>query len=111
MIFEVAGITTVADYFLICSAESERQLRAIRDHIEEILSENGFKPFSSEGEGSLRWILMDFSDLIVHVFKKDVREFYGLERLWGDAPQVDLERELESLSGEPDQTVQSARVR
>ncbi len=102
MIFEVAGMTTVADYFLICSADSERQLRAIRDHIEDILSENGFKPFSSEGEGTLRWILMDFSDLIVHVFKKDVREFYGLERLWGDAPQIDVDQELKDWPGGQD---------
>lgn len=104
-------MTTVADYFLICSADSERQLRAIRDFVEEILSENGFKPFSSEGEGTLRWILMDYSDLIVHIFKKDIREFYGLERLWGDAPQLDLKREFEGLSGGPGRKVRSAQGR
>jgi len=91
VVFEVGGLTTVADYFLICSAESQRQVRAIRDHIEDKLSKNGFHLFSSEGEGTGRWILMDYSDLVVHIFKDDVRLFYALERLWGDAPRLNLD--------------------
>jgi len=91
VVFEVGGLTTVADYFLICSAESHRQVRAIRDHIDDTLSRQGCPPFSSEGEGTSRWILMDYSDLVIHIFKDDVRSFYALERLWGDAPRMDLD--------------------
>jgi ribosome-associated protein len=90
ILFEVGGLTTVADYFIICSAESQRQVRAIRDHIEETLSKHGCHLYSTEGEETCRWILMDFSDLIIHIFKDDVRSFYALERLWGDAPRLDL---------------------
>jgi ribosome-associated protein len=88
--FDVRKLTTIADYFIICSAESQRQVRAIRDHIEFTLSKQGCHLFSAEGEESSRWILMDFSDVIVHIFKDDVRPFYALERLWGDAPRLDV---------------------
>ncbi|MBI3995312.1 MAG: ribosome silencing factor [Nitrospirae bacterium] len=91
IVFEVGGLTTVADYFLVCSAESHRQVRAIRDHVEEALSKQGCRPYSTEGEETSRWILMDYSDLVIHIFKDDVRPFYALERLWGDAPRLDLE--------------------
>ena len=90
IVFKVGGLTTVADYFIICSAESQRQVHAIRDHIEDTLSKHGCRLFSTEGEETGRWILMDYSDLIVHIFKDDVRSFYALERLWGDAPRLDL---------------------
>lgn len=89
-IFEVSGVTTVADYFVICSADSGRQVGAIKDHITETLAEAGEKPFSIEGEQSLTWVLMDFSDVVIHVFKSDVRGFYALERLWGDAPKLSV---------------------
>jgi ribosome-associated protein len=90
IVFNVRKLTTIADYFIICSAESQRQVRAIRDHIEFTLSKQGCHLFSTEGEESSRWILMDFSDVIVHIFKDDVRPFYALERLWGDAPRLDV---------------------
>lgn len=97
IVFEVGGLTTVADYFIICSAESHRQVRAIRDHIEDALSKHGCHLFSAEGEETGRWILMDYSDLIIHIFKDDVRSFYALERLWGDAPRLDLPLDAEAL--------------
>jgi ribosome-associated protein len=90
IVFEVGGLTTVADYFIICSAESHRQVRAIRDHIDAMLSKQGCRLFSTEGEETSRWILMDYSDLIIHIFKDDVRSFYALERLWGDAPRLEV---------------------
>jgi len=94
IVFKVGGLTTVAEYFVICSAESHRQVRAIRDHIDDTLSRQGCHLYSTEGEETGRWILMDYSDILVHIFKEDVRSFYALERLWGDAPRLDLKREL-----------------
>jgi len=94
IIFKIRDLTTVADYFVICSADSQRQVQAIRDHIDDTLSQLGCRPFSTEGEDIGRWVLMDYSDIVVHIFKEDVRSFYALERLWGDAPRLDLKREL-----------------
>lgn len=90
VVFEVGGLTPVADYFIICSAESHRQVRAIRDHVDATLLKHGCRLFSTEGEETGRWILMDYSDLIIHIFKDDVRPFYALERLWGDAPRLEV---------------------
>lgn len=94
VVFKVGDLTTVADYFVICSADSQRQVQAIRDHINDVLSQRGCRPFSTEGEGSGRWVLMDYSDIVIHIFKEEVRSFYALERLWGDAPRLDLDQEL-----------------
>jgi len=95
VVFDVRKLTTIADYFIICSAESQRQVRAIRDHIDVTLSKQGCPLYSAEGEEGSRWILMDFSDVIVHIFKDDVRPFYALERLWGDAPRLDVRMDPE----------------
>lgn len=88
VIFHVAGLTTIADCFLICSADSQRQVKAIMDNIDAALTQAGEKTFSVEGEGALLWVLMDYSDLIIHIFKDEIRAFYALERLWGDAPRL-----------------------
>ncbi|HTN42305.1 MAG TPA: ribosome silencing factor [Nitrospiria bacterium] len=96
IVFKVGGLTTVADYFVICSADSQRQVRAIRDHIDDTLSQRGCHLFSTEGEATGRWVLMDYSDIVVHIFKEEIRSFYALERLWGDAPRLDLKRELQA---------------
>lgn len=88
-VLSLVGITTIADYFIICSATSERQSGAIADAIEEqVKKEDGVYPLVIEGSKPGRWILMDYGDFIVHVFTEDTRRFYGLERLWGDAPNV-----------------------
>jgi ribosome-associated protein len=88
VIFHVAKLTTIADYFLICSADSQRQAKAIMDNIDAALAQAGEKTFSVEGEGAMLWVLMDYSDLIIHIFKDEIRAFYALERLWGDAPRL-----------------------
>jgi ribosome-associated protein len=88
-VLAVGDLTSIADYFVLCSAGNERQAVAIADAIEERLhSEMKVKPLLVEGTSPGRWILMDFGDFIVHIFTEDVRRFYGLERLWGDAPNV-----------------------
>ncbi len=82
----------MADFFVLCSAESQRQVLAITDAIDEGLSSQGINPLSVEGRENALWILMDYSDIIVHIFKREVREFYDLERLWGDAKRLPLPR-------------------
>ncbi|MFW5981367.1 MAG: ribosome silencing factor [bacterium] len=87
-VLEVKGLTTIADYFVICSGNSETQVKAISRGIEDSLSEKDIEPKKIAGKGEARWILMDYADLIIHVFHKDEREFYELERLWADAENI-----------------------
>jgi ribosome-associated protein len=96
-VLQVGELTSIADYFIIASAGNERQAVAISDNITERLKEEmGVKPLLVEGTTPGRWVLIDFGDFIVHIFTEDVRRFYGLERLWGDAPNVTAE-----YTGEP----------
>jgi ribosome-associated protein len=88
LILQVAPLTSVADYLVIGSADSDRQASAIADHIDGTLSRTGSKPLSVEGVRSSQWVLMDFGDVIVHIFRQDVRKHYALERLWADAKRV-----------------------
>lgn len=91
-VLSVGNLTSIADYFIVCSANNERQTAAIADAIEERLREkHGRKPAFVEGANIGRWILMDYGDFIVHVFTEDCRRFYALERLWGDAQNVAAE--------------------
>jgi ribosome-associated protein len=80
----------VADYFLILSGGSEVQVKAIAEAVEERLRELGHRPWHVEGLAGRRWVLMDYIELVVHVFHERTREYYLLERLWGDARRVDL---------------------
>ena len=90
VVLEVRDVTSIADYFIICSGSSDRQVQSIAQGIEENLSAAGHSPLSLEGIHRGHWVLMDFSDVIVHIFYDPVREFYDLEGLWGHAPRVEL---------------------
>jgi ribosome-associated protein len=91
-VLNVTGLTSIADYFLMCSATSERQAVAIADSVVDKLREDDrVKPRLIEGTTPGRWILLDYGDFIFHIFTEDCRRFYGLERLWGDAPNVTAE--------------------
>ena len=91
-VLSVGGLTSIADYFILASASNERQAQAIADSITSELREQlNVKPLIVEGTTPGRWILLDFGDFIAHIFTEDVRRFYGLERLWGDAPNVTAE--------------------
>jgi ribosome-associated protein len=94
LILQVAPLTSVADYLVIGSADSDRQASAIADHIDGVLSRSGSRPPSIEGTRSSQWVLMDFGDVIVHIFRQDVRKHYALERLWADAKRI-------AVPGEP----------
>jgi ribosome-associated protein len=83
-----AELTTMADYFVICSGRSDRQVQALSDAIIEELRTDGVRPLGIEGRDAGRWVLLDFGSVIVHVFVPEEREYYGLERLWSKATPV-----------------------
>jgi ribosome-associated protein len=97
VVLEVRELTSIADYFIICSGSSDRQVQSIAQGIEENLSEAGHSPLSVEGANRGHWVLMDFSDVIVHIFYEPVREFYDLDGLWGHAPRVELPEPYSTL--------------
>jgi ribosome-associated protein len=86
VLLEVRELTTLADYFVICSGQSERQLGAIADGIIEGVREDGTKPIGREGSANAHWLLVDYGSVIVHIMAPPERDFYQLERLWADAP-------------------------
>ncbi|MDD2401890.1 MAG: ribosome silencing factor [Clostridia bacterium] len=85
-ILELGEVSLIADYFIICSGNSRIQTRAITDKIEDDMKDNGYDISRREGYSEGRWILLDYGFLIVHIFQEEERQFYNLERLWGDAP-------------------------
>jgi ribosome-associated protein len=85
---DLRGMIGYADYFVICSGRTDRQTRAIHDAIHEGLKDRGVLPRRVEGVSEARWILMDYLDVVVHVFTPDTREYYRLEQLWGEAPSL-----------------------
>lgn len=88
---DVAELLVVTDYFVICTGNTNIQVRAILDEVEEKLRVDGdIKPIGREGIAEGRWGLLDYGDLVIHVFMPDEREFYRLERLWADAPRLEL---------------------
>ena len=88
---DVTGVTPIADVFLLATGRNERQVVAIAREIEDALLPLGAKPISREGRDEGRWALLDFNDVVVHVFHEEERSYYSLERLWNDCPIVDLE--------------------
>jgi ribosome-associated protein len=93
LVLHVAPLTSVADYLVIGSAESDRQTRAIADYIDGTLSRIDQRPLSIEGTTSGQWVLLDFGDVIAHIFRQDTRSHYALERLWSDAKQIEIPQE------------------
>lgn len=85
LLMDLRKLSAPADFFVLCSADSDTHVRAIADAVRHGTDENGVRLWQSEGFSSLTWIILDYVDVVVHVFKKDVRSFYNLERLWGDA--------------------------
>lgn len=90
------GISLIADYFMICHGNSDKQVQAIAREIREKANENGIDVKRMEGFDEARWVLIDLGDVVAHVFHRDERSYYNLERLWGDAPRVDVLSELNS---------------
>jgi ribosome-associated protein len=90
IVLDVAEVLAVVDHFVIASAGNDRQVRALVDEVELKVAEAGLaKPLRVEGRDERKWVLLDYGDVVVHVFLREVREYYELERLWGDVPRVD----------------------
>jgi len=89
---DLRELTSVADYFVICTGRSDRQVKAIHDRIHlRMKNEHGLLPTRVDGVAQAQWILMDYADVIVHVFTPEMRDFYRLEQLWGEAPSKSFE--------------------
>lgn len=95
-ILEIGDVTSLGDYFIIASGRSTTQVKALAGELEDKLSQQGLEPRRVEGETSAMWILMDYGDVIVHIFNHDTRDFYSLERLWSDAKHLDVQEVLGS---------------
>ena len=91
MVLDVRGLTSYADYFVVVTAESDRQASAIADHLEQTMKEQGVSKVGVEGYESGRWILVDYGDVVAHVMNRESRGFYDLEGLWADAPRFAVE--------------------
>ncbi|WP_407920858.1 ribosome silencing factor [Alkalihalobacillus alcalophilus] len=85
------GISLIADYFLICHGNSEKQVQAIAHELKKVAQENGVDIKRLEGYDTARWVLIDLGNVVVHIFHKDERVYYNLEKLWGDASTIELE--------------------
>jgi ribosome-associated protein len=88
-ILDVHELIVITDFFVIASGSSDRQVKTIVDEVEKAVRERGVRPVRREGETENRWVLLDYVDVVVHVFAEEEREYYDLERLWRDAPEVD----------------------
>ncbi|MFP3868771.1 MAG: ribosome silencing factor [Desulfobacteraceae bacterium] len=91
VILDVRSISSFTDFFIICSGDSRRQVVALAQHLEEVLGRQGEKPLGIEGRDEGQWVLLDYNDVVVHIFSQPMREFYDLENLWADAPRQPLE--------------------
>ena len=97
-ILNVKEMSSFADYFIICSGTSDRQVQSIAASIRENLKEYGIIPLGIEGESLGKWVLMDYEDVIIHVFYEPIREFYDIERLWPDAPRMEVGDEVTEMT-------------
>lgn len=96
---EVGELTVIAEYFILATATSGTHVKALADIVEEKLTEAGFEPDHIEGKAT-GWILLDYSGVVIHIFTKDTREFYNLDRLWSDGRQIELDNILTSVREE-----------
>ena len=90
-VLDVQGVSTVTDYFLVCSGRSTTHLASITEAIRAELKQEGVRPLHAEGATDSGWVLLDYGDVLMHVFLEDTRAYYALERLWGDAPSIPVD--------------------
>lgn len=88
---DISNVSVMADFFIIASGSSTNQVQAISDNVEEKLSESGLKPRQVEGYQNANWVLLDYQDVVVHVFDKEMRIFYDLERIWKDGEMISVD--------------------
>jgi ribosome-associated protein len=90
IILDMTGVSSMADQFVICHGNSDKQVQAIAKNVKDVLLENNCDIKRMEGNDEARWVLIDSGDIIIHIFHKDERNYYNLEKLWGDAPIIEL---------------------
>ena len=93
VILDIKGLSSLTDYFIVCTSDSDPKTRALVNHIKKELSREKIKPAQIEGLEYLDWVLIDYFDTVIHVFKKEAREFYNIERLWADAKVTRIEND------------------
>jgi len=98
VVLGVSEVSSIADYFIICSATSSRQVQALSSWLQEQLRKQGLRPLGVEGETYGKWVLLDYDDVIVHIFYEPLRELYEIERLWADAPRMDIDEKASHLT-------------
>ena len=103
VLMDMRRITTICDYFVICHGRSSQHLQAVREEIEEQLQEAGVRPGHVEGDRRAQWVVMDYLDVVVHIFTEETRRMYDLQRLWSDA------RIVASMGAEPDDSQADSR--
>ncbi len=91
-VLDIEEISTIADYFIIASGANRNQVQAMADQVEETLGKAGFEPKSVEGYRNANWILLDYGDVVLHIFDEENRLFYDLERIWRDGTQVEVDK-------------------
>ncbi len=97
---DISAIASFADFFLLCTGDSARQMQAIADEVEKKLKASGIRPSHVEGYQNSEWILMDYIDLVVHIFSKTARAYYDLERLWRDGKRLDISKLIQQKEKE-----------
>jgi ribosome-associated protein len=98
LVLDMREVFILTDYFVICSGKTDRQVGSIMEAVVKGLAAEGIKkPVRREGEQNRRWVLLDYIDIVVHIFREEEREYYEIERLWKDAPMVDWESEPEKV--------------
>jgi len=107
VILELIGLTVIADYFVICSGESTTQVKAIADFIEHELMLQGIRPIGKEGLTYGHWALLDYGDVVIHVFERETREYYSLEKLWMDAKTIEYDEDQSDMGRKDKRAVHS----
>jgi len=97
-VLNISSLTTIADYFVICNGNSSTQIKSLADELEEKLKEENIELYSKEGFSDASWILLDYSTVVVDIFNPEQRDFYSIESLWSDAPEVDVSDIIEQNS-------------
>jgi len=105
VILDLAELTSIADYFVICSGESTTQVRSIAESVEHELSKKGQKPIGREGLDYSHWVLLDYGDVIIHIFEKETRDYYSLEKLWMDAKTIKIDEDKTDMGGKDKRAV------
>ena len=101
-ILDVHGLIVITDYFVICSGQTVRQIKTLVEEVERAVRDIGEKPIRREGDADSRWVLLDYIDVVVHVFAQEEREYYDLERLWRDAPRLGWNGSEQAAAGSLD---------